>query len=156
MRLNIRKATEKDIPSILELLYELGRPEPIDNKEITVFKNKIKDYFLDPSKLILIAEIDSEIVGLVSIIFLRRLNHAKFEMYIPELVVKKKHRFSGVGKKLIAKCIEIGKKNCYRIRLESGNQRKDSHKFYKGLGFEQSGLSFSKNLLGDKTGINER
>jgi ribosomal protein S18 acetylase RimI-like enzyme len=153
----IRNATEKDIPSILELLYELGRPEPIDNKEITVFKNKIKDYFSDPSKLILVAEEDSEVVGLVSIILLRRLNHAKFEMYVPELVVKKKHRFSGVGKKLIAKCIEIGKKkNCYRIRLESGNQRKESHEFYDGLGFEQSGLSFSKNLLGDnKTGINE-
>ncbi|AFS82278.1 GNAT family N-acetyltransferase [Candidatus Nitrosopumilus sediminis] len=152
----IRNATEKDIPSILELLYELGRPEPIDKKEIIVFKNKIKDYFSDPTKLILVAEIDSEIVGLVSIIFLRRLNHAKFEMYVPELIVKKKHRFTGVGKKLIAKCISIGKEeNCYRIRLESGNQRKESHKFYKGLGFEQSGLSFSKNLLGNKIEINE-
>jgi len=148
VRLNIRNATEKDIPSILELLYELGRPEPIDKREITVFKNKIKDYFSDPLKIILVAEIDSEIVGLASIILLRRLNHAKFEMYIPELVVKEKNRFSGVGKKLIAKCIEIGKKkNCYRIRLESDNKRKDSHKFYKGLGFVQSSLSFSKNLL---------
>jgi len=146
----IRNAAERDIQSILELLYELGRPEPIDKKEITVFKNKIKDYFLDSSKIILVAETDLDIVGLVSIILLRRLNHAKCEMYIPELVVKEKHRFSGVGKKLIAKCIEIGKKkNCYRIRLESGNQRKESHKFYKGLGFEQSGLSFSKSLLGN-------
>lgn len=144
----IRNAIEKDIPSILDLLYELGRPEPIDNREIAVFKNKIKDYFSDPLKIILVAEVNSEIVGLVSIILLRRLNHAKFEMYIPELVVKEKNRFSGVGKKLIAKCIEIGKKkNCYRIRLESDNQRKESHKFYKGLGFMQSSLSFSKNLL---------
>ena len=120
----IRNATEKDIPSILELLYELGRPEPVDNKEVKVFKNKIKDYFSDPTKIILVAETDSEIVGLVSIILLRRLNHAKFEMYIPELVVKEKNRFS-VGKKLITKCIEIGKKkSCYIIRLESGNQRK--------------------------------
>lgn len=157
MVLIIKNATEKDIPSILELLYELGRPEPIDKREITVFKNKIKDYFSDPSKIILVAEIDSEIVGLVSIILLRRLNHAKFEMYIPELVVKEEHRFSGVGKKLIAKCVEVSKKkNCYRIRLESGNQRKESHKFYKGLGFEQSGFSFSKNLLeNNKTEINE-
>lgn len=157
MRMNIRNATEKDIPSILELLYELGRPEPIDKKEITVFKNKIKDYFSDPLKLILVAEMDLEIVGLVSVILLRRLNHAKFEMYIPELVVKKEHRFSGIGKKLIAKCIETGKKkNCHRIRLESGNQRKESHKFYKSIGFDQSGLSFSKNLLGSKIGINKR
>jgi len=105
MDITIRDAIDKDIPSILELLYELGRPEPIDDKEITVFKSKIREYFSDPAKMILVAEYDSKIVGLVSIIFLRRLNHAKYEMYIPEL------------------------------------------KFYKGLGFNQSGLSFSKNLL---------
>lgn len=148
MDITIRDAIDKDILPILELLYELGRPEPIDDKEITVFKSKIREYFSDPSKMILVAESNSEIVGLVSIILLRRLNHAKYEMYIPELVVKKDLRYSGIGKALIAKCIELGKKkNCYRIRLESGNERKESHKFYKTLGFSQSGLSFSKSLL---------
>ena len=148
MDIKIRDAIDKDIPSILKLLYELGRPEPLDNKEITVFKSKIREYFSDPLKMILVAEYDSKIVGLVSIIFLRRLNHAKYEMYIPELVVKKELRYSGVGKSLITKCIELAKKkNCYRIRLESGNERKESHRFYKGLGFQQSSLSFSFNLL---------
>ena len=148
MDMTIRDAIDKDIPPILELLYELGRPEPIDDKEITIFKSKIREYFSDPSKMILVAESDSKIVGLVSIILLRRLNHAKYEMYIPELVVKKELRYSGIGKVLITKCIELGKKkNCYRIRLESGNERKESHKFYKTLGFSQSSLSFSKNLL---------
>lgn len=148
MSVLIRDAIENDIPSILKLLYELGRPEPVDEKEIKVFKNKINDYFLDPSKSIIVAEKDLEILGLVSIILLQRLNHAKFEMYIPELVVTREHRYYGVGKKLITYCVELArKKNCYRIRLESGNQRTESHKFYKNLGFEQSSLSFNKNLL---------
>lgn len=148
MQALIREATEKDIPPILELLYELGRPEPVDEKEIRVFKNKISDYFLDPLKFIIVAEKDSQILGLTSIILLQRLNHAKFEMYIPELVVTKERRYYGIGKKLIAFCIDLAKKkNCYRIRLESGNQRIESHKFYKDLGFEQSSLSFNKNLL---------
>jgi len=145
---SIRNATENDIREILELLYELDRPKPIDANDLKIFENKVRDYFVDPSKRLLVAESDSIIVGLVSVIFIRRLNHAKFEMYIPELVVKKDFRYSGIGKKLVNSCIELGKKNnCYRIRLESGNQRKESHKFYKSLGFEQSGLSFSKNLL---------
>lgn len=148
MSVLIRDAIENDIPSILKLLYELGRPEPVDENEIKVFKNKINDYFLDPSKSIIVAEKDSEILGLVSVILLQRLNHAKFEMYIPELVVTKEHRYYGVGKKMITYCVELArKKNCYRIRLESGNQRTESHKFYKNLGFEQSSLSFNKNLL---------
>ena len=148
MNITIRDALDDDIPSILELLYELGRPEPLDEKEITIFKSKIREYFSDSAKMILVAEYDSKIVGLVSIIFLRRLNHAKYEMYIPELVVKKELRYSGIGKSLISKCIDIAKKkNCYRIRLESGNERKESHNFYKSLGFNQSGLSFNFNLL---------
>ena len=145
MEISIIKATDKDIPFILELLYDLDRPTPIDDKEIKVFKNKIKDYFSDPQKTILVAKQDSKIVGLVSVILLRRLNRAKLEIYIPELIVTKELRNYGIGKKLIQYCIDLAKKkDCYRIRLESGNQRKDSHKFYKSIGFEQSALSFTK------------
>lgn len=148
MEISIIKATDKDIPFILELLYDLDRPIPIDEKEIKVFKNKIKDYFSDPQKTILVAKQDSKIVGLVSIILLRRLNRAKLEMYIPELIVIKELRNLGIGKKLIQYCIDLAKKkDCYRIRLESGNQRKNSHKFYKSIEFEQSALTFTKNIL---------
>jgi len=146
--ISITKATEKDIPTILELLYELERPMPIDEKEIKMFKKKIKSYFIDSQKSIFVAKQDSKIVGLVSVIFLQRLNRARLEMYIPELIVTEKLRYSGIGKKLMFHCMEIAKKNdCYRIRLESGNKRTESHKFYKNLEFEQSALSFTKHIL---------
>ena len=93
------------------------------------------------------ADQESKITGLVSVIFLQRLNRAKQEMYIPELVVTERKRSLGIGEKLVEFCEELAKKNnCYRIRLESGNMRIKSHKFYKNLGFEQSSLSFSKNI----------
>jgi N-acetylglutamate synthase-like GNAT family acetyltransferase len=147
MSLVIRKADTKDISLILGLLYELDRPKPMDDKEVEVFKKKIQDYFSDPQKLIIVAEQDSQIVGLVSMIFLQRLNRAKQEMYIPELVVTETKRSSGIGEKLVDFCKESAKKhNCYRIRLESGNMRIKSHRFYKNLGFVQSSLSFSTNI----------
>jgi GNAT superfamily N-acetyltransferase len=66
-------------------------------------------------------------------------------MYIPELIVTEKLRHLGIGKKLMQYCMELAKKkNCYRIRLESGNSRKESHQFYKSMGFEQSSQFFSK------------
>jgi len=146
--ISITKATEKDMPSILELLYELDRPTPIDDKEIKAFQNKIKDYFSDSQKIILLAKQDSKSVGLVNVILLRRLNREKLAMYIPELIVTKELRNSGIGKKLIQHCITFAKKKgCYRIRLESENQRKESHQFYKNLGFEQSALSFAMNIM---------
>ena len=148
MTISITKASKKEIPFILELLYELERPKPKNDKEIEIFKNKIKDYFSDPQKTIFLAKQDAHIVGMVSIIFLNRLNQTKNEMYIPELIVSKKFRNLGIGKKIMQFCGEFAKReDCYRIRLESGNQRKKSHEFYINIGFEQNSLSFSKNIL---------
>lgn len=144
----IRESMAKDIPVILGLLYELGRPKPQKDSEIEPFRKLVKQYTNDIDKKILVAELDGiEIIGMVSIVFLPRLNRTSRELYIPELIVREKFQNQGIGKKLINSCLSIAKEKKYhRIRLESGNQRKESHKFYKKLGFEQSSLSFTKNL----------
>jgi len=144
----IRTASDNDLPLILGLLYDLGRPKPEKDDDVDVFRKLVKKHITDSDKKILVAEFDDiEIVGMVSMMFLPRLNRNTLEMYIPELIVLKKYQNQGIGKKLINSCIILAKeKKCYRIRLESGNQRKESHQFYKHLGFEQSALSFTKNL----------
>jgi len=143
----IRSASKKDIPIILELLYELGRPKPKKDSQLDAFEKLITKYLSDSDKEILVAENQGGIVGMVSIMYLHRLNQEFFEMYIPELLVSKDHQNKGIGKKLIEVCIGLAKDHkCHRIRLESGNQRKESHIFYKKLGFDQSALSFTKNL----------
>ena len=147
VNITIRQATKTDIPIILELLYELDRPKPKDDAQEEIFEKKIKLYLNDSDKAILIAEQGTEIMGLVSIIFLDRLNQEKLEMYIPELIVTKKHQYKNIGTLLVKSCIELAKKNkCHRIRLESGNQRRNSHRFYKKMDFEQAALFFAKKL----------
>ena len=144
----IRESSSKDIPVLLELLYELGRPKPKKDSNVDTFRKLLEAYMTESDKKIIVAELnDVEIVGMTSIMFLPRLNQVNLEMYIPELVVREKYRNCKIGKKLINYCITLArKKKCNRIRLESGNQRKDSHRFYLNLGFEQSALSFAKNL----------
>ena len=146
--LTIEDASESDISTILDLLNELGRPKPEIDSEEKLFGKLIKKYVVDSDKKLLVAKLDGiKIVGMASIVFLVRLNQSNLEMYIPELVVAKKHQNKGIGKNLINSCVTIAKhKECYRIRLESGNQRKDSHKFYMHLGFTKSALSFSLTL----------
>lgn len=145
--IEIRKASKNDIPIVLGLLYELGRPKPEKDNDVEIFEDQAKGYVSDSDKRILIAEHDGNVAGLVSIMFLSRLNQKNHEMYIPELIVAEDYQNQGIGKKLINSCIKLAKeKKCHRIRLESGNQRKESHQFYKNLGFEQSSLSFTKNL----------
>ncbi len=146
--MTIRTASSRDIPIILRLLYHLGRPKPQQDSNVDTFRMLVKKYITDFDKKILLAEInDIEIIGMVSMVFLPRLNRINFEIYIPELVVLEKYQKQGIGKKLIDSCIIIAKeKKCHRIKLESGNQRKESHQFYEHLGFVQSAISFTKNL----------
>src|SRR5437899_6378766 len=145
--LAIRNASNNDITIILELLYKLGRPKPQKDKDVDEFYNLVMKYLSDVNKKIIIAEYDNKIAGMVSMVLLPRLNRKNLELYIPELIVEKDYQNKGIGKKLIESCIDFAKKNkCHRIRLESGNQRKGSHLFYKKLGFEQPSLSFTKNL----------
>jgi ribosomal protein S18 acetylase RimI-like enzyme len=146
--ITIRESISDDIPSLLELLYELGRPKPHEDNDLEDFTQLLKNYIDDNDKKILVAKIDdSKIVGLISMVFLSRLNQKTLELYIPELIVSQNYRSQGIGKKLINFSIELGKeKKCHRIRLESGNQRLESHKFYEHLGFENSSMFFTKNL----------
>ena len=146
--ITIRESISDDIPSLLELLYELGRPKPQKDNDLEDFTQLLKNYIDDNDKKILVAKIDdSKIVGLISLVFLPRLNQKTLELYVPELIVSQNYQSQGIGTKLINFSIELGKeKKCHRIRLESGNQRIESHKFYKHLGFENSSIFFTKNL----------
>ena len=146
--ITIRESIYDDIPSLLELLYELGRPKSQTDSELEKFEKLLKNYMQEDDKKILIAQInDSKIIGMISMVFLSRLNQNTLEMYIPELIVSQNYHSNGIGKKLINSSIEFGKeKKCHRIRLESGNQRIESHKFYKHLGFETSSIFFTKDL----------
>lgn len=143
----IREACGQDIPSILELLYDLGRPKPPSGSDGNYFGDLITKYVEDSDKEIFVATSDAKIIGMISMMYLPRLNRTSLEMYVPELIVLKKCQGCGIGKKLVDSCIAAAKeKKCHRIRLESGNQRIDSHQFYKNLGFEQYALSFTLDL----------
>jgi len=146
--ISIRESTYDDIPSLLELLYELGRPKPQKDNDLEKFTALLKNYMQEDDKKILVAQIvNSKIIGMISIVFLSRLNQNTSEMYVPELIVSQNYHSKGIGKKLLNFSIKLGKeKKCHRIRLESGNQRIESHKFYKHLGFEDSSIFFTKNL----------
>jgi GNAT superfamily N-acetyltransferase len=116
---------------------------------LDLFRNLVKKQIADSDKTILIAEKnDVNVVGLVSIVFLPRLNQIGQELYIPELIVTEKYRNQGIGTMLIEACVYLAnQKNCKKLRLESGNKRRESHKFYENMGFESNSLSFTKNLV---------
>ena len=141
-KIKLRLAKTADVGSIIELLAQLDRPLPKDRHETKRFQKliKIKSYIVSSStkgnRRIILATTDSKIIGLISFELLERLNQPLREFWIPELVVSEEYRSHGIGKLLVQKCEIIAKrKKCYRIRLESRNDRIDSHNFYKRMSY---------------------
>ena len=125
MKLVIRTAIVSDVDIILDLLYELERPRPTNKSDLQIFKDIILQYITGKDKTLIVAEYDKLVVGLSSIMFLLRCNQKQMEMYIPELIIRHQYQKCGIGKMLIKHCVSLAReKNCYRIRLESGNWRK--------------------------------
>jgi ribosomal protein S18 acetylase RimI-like enzyme len=151
IQIKLRHAKPTDTKNIIDLMSELDRPLPKDSYEIKRFQKLINSYIQtkprNDSKGIILATSGRKVVGLLSYVILERLNQRLAEFWIPELVVSKEYRRKGIGKLLIDRCKVIAKRmKCYRIRLESRNDRIDSHNFYRNIGFQQIALVFEVKL----------
>jgi ribosomal protein S18 acetylase RimI-like enzyme len=151
IQIKLRCAKPTDIKNIMELMSEIDRPLPKDSYDNKRFQKLINSYIQtkphNDSKGIILATSGQKVVGLVSYVLLERLNQHLAEFWIPELVVSKEYRRQGIGKLLINRCKVIAKRmKCYRIRLESRNDRIDSHNFYRNIGFQQIALVFEVKL----------
>lgn len=70
VNLIIREASDIDIPIILGLLYDLGRPKPQKDSDVDIFRKLVTKYGKDSDKTIFVAELDDmKIIGIVSVMF---------------------------------------------------------------------------------------
>jgi GNAT superfamily N-acetyltransferase len=151
IQIKLRHAKPTDTRNIMQLMSELDRPLPKGSYDNKRFQKLINSYIQtrlhNDSKGIILATSGQKVIGLASYVLLVRLNQRLAEFWIPELVVSKEYRRQGIGKLLINRCKVIAKKmKCYRIRLESRNDRIDSHNFYRNVGFQQIALVFEVKL----------
>ena len=105
----------------------------IENLEETIFSN-------DPKAFVLLAEIDSQVIGFVLYFY----NYSTFlcahGIYIEDIYVKKDFRGFGVGKAFFKKiCEEAAKKDCGRVEWWCLDWNKPSIDFYLKLGAQAMG-----------------
>jgi len=145
IRPHVRPATEADLPVMMRLCEELGRPhaEPA-NACVT---NVYREHLADPAHLVLIAELGGQVVGLAACTFRSRLNWPTRELWIADLIVTESARGHGVGRAIMNQVLTRARQaGCHRIALESGHQRRIAHQFYQSLGFEDRGIYFVMHL----------
>jgi len=144
-RPRVRPAAEADIPAMMQLLEELGRPhaDPSDARVTVVYR----EHLTDPGQLLLVAELGSRMVGAAIGTFRSRLNWPTRELWIADLVVTDSARGYGAGRALMNEVIARARQaGCHRLVLESGPQRHVAHQLYQSLGFQDRGVYFTLNL----------
>ncbi|MGD9115803.1 MAG: GNAT family N-acetyltransferase [Dehalococcoidia bacterium] len=138
----VRPAVEQDVPRILEL-YEALTGERHD-----LTRHETGPVFKELSAMagheLLVAEEEGVVVGTMVFLIVPNFSHGALPWAIVEnMVVDSGFRRRGIGRMLmdyaIARSREAG---CYKLQLMSNVKRRDSHRFYKALGFKLSAYGF--------------
>ncbi|MGG2461840.1 GNAT family N-acetyltransferase [Streptomyces sp. RGM 3693] len=147
--LEIRRATEADLPAIVAMLADdpLGatRESPDD---LTPYRAAFAALDADPNQHLVVADRDGRVVGTLQLTVIPGLARRGATRTIVEAVrIHADERGAGLGTVLIEWAIaESRKLGGQLIQLTSDATRVDAHRFYERLGFDASHLGFKRQL----------
>lgn len=140
--IKIKLANETDAESLARLVAENGFDYPT---EVSLVRERLKD-LLDAGDCVLVAALDSQIVGMI-LLHCTRFLHRPPDGRIAALVVSEHYRNRRVGARLVETAEKIFREwNCGRIEVSSGIKREAAHRFYTRAGFSEAPKRFIKNL----------
>ena len=136
----IRPLAREDFTDALALIRELyGLPATDPEPHRRPFESLVSDVDATP----FLAVADGRPAGLIVFHFRRRLNHATFEGWISDLVVREAFRGRGIGRALVAAVIaEWRLRGSHRIQLEVAADRTAARALYERMGFVEQGKYF--------------
>jgi len=131
---NIRKASEKDFPSILSLIKELAlfekAPEKVTNtvEQMNDESNLFHCFVAETS--------ENEIVG-IALYFFAYYTWVGKSLYLDDIYIKESYRGQKIGTELLKKIFEVAKnENCKRVRWQVLNWNTPAIEMYKKCGAE--------------------
>ena len=141
----IRRAVEKDISKIIDLLKQVclvhhnGRPD-IFKVGTKYSAEELKSILKDETRPILVSVDNSDNVqGYCFCIYQQHINNSVLTdiktLYIDDLCVDENLRFKGIGKELYESAVELAKDTgCYNLTLNVWSCNQSALKFYESLG----------------------
>jgi GNAT superfamily N-acetyltransferase len=139
---NIRMPTLADASAIATLVTELGYPST--RAEIA---ERLARLISMESAYVRVADINGEVIGLVIGHIFPSIHVTEVVAWLTTLVVSSKARREGIGRLLASSCEEWAKgQGALRLSLTSGIHRDDAHVFYTRLGYDSTGIRFTKHL----------
>lgn len=147
MEIDIRKATQTDLPTLLELYRVFDDPND-PRMELAAAKRiftRIESY---PDYAIYLVEREGEIIGTFALLIMDNLaHHGVCEGIVENIIVRPQFQSQGVGKEMMESAMQLcAEAGCYKLVLSSNLIRERAHRFYENLGFEKYGYSFQVDL----------
>ena len=143
--LSVRPATAADESAALDLIEELFEPPGIKPGDYSRARAQtgFQRYVEDKSGDVLLAEADGALVGLASVYVDIPSIRFGTRCWLQDLVVTSAQRSTGVGRRLLEAATDWAReRGCTHLELDSGNARKDAHRFYLAQGMERQSLVF--------------
>lgn len=140
--MTFRKATEKDISEIIEMLAndDLGKTresfqEPLPKEYLRAFKNINTD---QNQELIVLENKEFEIIGTLQLSFIQYLTYrGGIRAQIEAVRIRKDKRGKGIGKTMFKWAINRAKeRKAHLLQLTTDKKRPQAIKFYEDLGFK--------------------
>ncbi|WP_242535753.1 GNAT family N-acetyltransferase [[Muricauda] lutisoli] len=144
MKMKFRRATQKDVLAIVEMIADdaLGKTRenfqiPLPEEYYTAFENINKD---TNQELIMVENDNSEIIGTLQLSFIQYLTYrGGIRAQIEAVRIHKNQRGSGMGTKMFEWAIERAKeRGAHLLQLTTDKKRPDAIRFYENLGFRAS------------------
>ena len=138
--MDLRPLGRDDLGDALALARELyGLPDGGVETHRAGFESLVNDVDAAP----FVAAADGEPAGFIGFRFRRRLNHATFEGWVSDLVVRERFRGRGIGRALLAAAIaEWRLRGGHQVMLEVGSDRTAARALYESTGFVNQGKYF--------------
>jgi GNAT superfamily N-acetyltransferase len=133
--MTIRKATEKDMPFVLELIQELAIFEKEPDAVVVTVDDLFRDGFSEqPLFQCFVAEVENEIIGM-ALFYYRYSTWKGKTIHLEDLIVKESKRGTGAGFALYKEIIQQGKaENVRRIEWNVLDWNTPAIDFYEKSG----------------------
>jgi GNAT superfamily N-acetyltransferase len=148
----LRQARRDDVPALIALIAadQLGesRDGVRSDTDLAAYLAAFEAIDADAGEVLLVAEIDSAVVGTLQLSFLPGLaRRGALRAQIEAVRVRADHRGSGMGHAMLGWAIaEARERGCGLVQLTSDKTRHDAHRLYRQLGFVDSHEGFKLRL----------
>ncbi len=140
--ISIRPATKDDSTAITRLVTQLGYPAAPEE-----IARRLAPILGHPDYAMWVAEVSGCVVGVIGVFIHLALEYDGYYGRLLGLVVDETCRGQGIGKQLLDQTEHwLRERGVDKLTLTSGQQRAEAHKFYRRLGYAETGFRFGKSL----------